>query len=159
MVDELVMPEPLARPRIERDQAVGEQVVSRPVTAVEVEACGAKGMNAIPFCASTVNSLQFANAACFLVRPFRPRVVAELTGMRMLWKTQTIFPVRRHTPGRQRASSRNRRLAPAAKMMIKFSKMRPGLLVCSGFRASRHRATRRSTRPFVPNGIASPFAR
>ena len=42
-------------------------------------------------------------------------------------------------------------------MMIKFSKMRPGLLVCSGFRASRHRATRRSTRPFVPNDvIASP---
>ena len=110
-----MMPEPLARPRIERDQAVGEQVVSRPVTAVEVEARGAKGNERDSVLRVDGQLTPVVNAACFLVRPFRPRVVAELTGMRMLWKTQTIFPVRRHTPGRQRASSRNRRLAPAAR--------------------------------------------
>ena len=38
-------------------------------------------------------------------------------------------------------------------MMMRFSKMRPGLLVCSGLRTSRHSAVRRSTRPLLPNEV------
>ena len=78
----LEMPEPLAGARVERDQAVGEQVRARPVGAVVV--VGGRAGREVRDPALLVNR-QFAprvDAADVLPRVLWPRLVAELARMR-----------------------------------------------------------------------------
>src|SRR5262245_39147236 len=76
------MPESLPRSRVERDEAVGKQVVSRPVTTEEIEARCAKGNERDSVLQIDGQFTPVVNAARFLVSPFRPRVVTEFTRMR-----------------------------------------------------------------------------
>ena len=85
VVNELLMPDPLAGARVDGDKRVGEQVVALAIATVEVEARAAEADERDSVFSSTVNSLQ-------LCRRHRPcsglpaTVVAELPLMRMTWK-------------------------------------------------------------------------
>ena len=92
VVHELLMPEPLAGARVERDQTVAEQVVSRPIPAIEIEARGAEGNKRDSVLRIDGQFAPVVNAACLLVRPSGQVSYPNSPGCGMLWKTHTIFP-------------------------------------------------------------------
>src|SRR5215204_4164675 len=77
-MDGLEMPEPLPRPRIERDQAVREEVCAEPIASIEV--VGSRSGWHVDDAALVVDreGAPIVGTADVFVRLFRPRVVAEL---------------------------------------------------------------------------------
>ena len=73
------MPEPLSRPRIERDQAVREEVFAEPIASIEV--VGRRSGRHVHDAALVINreGAPVVGTADVLVRLLRPRVVAELS--------------------------------------------------------------------------------
>src|SRR4029079_10194887 len=79
---QLVMPETLAGPCIERNETVREQIVANAIAAEEIESRRAEGNKCDPVLLVDRELAPGVNAAGFLVRTLWPRVVAELTRMR-----------------------------------------------------------------------------
>src|SRR5206468_1773213 len=79
---QLVMPDPLASARVERDERVAKQVVARTIAAVEIEARAAEADERDAPLLVNRELAPVVNAAGILVGLGRPRVVPELAGMR-----------------------------------------------------------------------------
>ena len=79
VMDRLEVPEPLSRARIERDQAVREEVLAEPIATIEV--VGRRSGRHVHDPALVVDreGAPVVGAADVLVRLLRPRVVAELS--------------------------------------------------------------------------------
>ena len=82
VMDRLEMPQPLARARVEREQAIGEEVRAVPIGAVEVVRRRAgRDVDDAPVLVDR-HLTPVVRAADVLVGVFRPRLVAELSGLR-----------------------------------------------------------------------------
>src|SRR5438128_1290320 len=80
--DALKMPNPLARLRVQCNQAVREQIVSRSIGAIEIESCGTRGN--VDDTALEIDGHPRPVVCCAAGFPgfLRPRLVAELPGVR-----------------------------------------------------------------------------
>ncbi len=103
VVDDLIVPEALAGPRIERDQAVREQILTGPVAAVEVEPSGPE--RHVRDAARLVDRqlAPVVDAAMAGARVFRPRVRAGIAVCRAAnGRPSGARPSARRTPARRR---------------------------------------------------------
>ena len=147
----LEMPDALARPRVEREHGVGEQVVAEPVRAIKVERRRARrGEDHRAFCIDG-HAGPRVRAAVDLVRLGQPRLVAEFARMRNRVKAPAqragLEVVGADVAGRPGSVS-----LTVLPMMSISSKTTPGVLALTDSDAAgRPSPSRRSTAPSTPN--------
>jgi hypothetical protein len=95
VMDILEVPLEFAGERIDGNGRIGEQVVARPISSVIVHARAADGhVDDATLLIDSQCERPNVNACAILPAVVAPRVVAEFAGTRMVWKSQSFFPLR-----------------------------------------------------------------
>ena len=130
VMDQLKVPQPLASARVQREQRIPEQVVALAIRAIKIVASGTQREVSDAALLVDGHLIPVVNAAHRFPGIRRPRVVSEFTGMRDHMERphqlagEDIVGV--NVGGRGIVTVA---LPAGSGVMIRFSKMRPGLLV------------------------------